>query len=114
GRGGAGGGVAGGECGVPRLGLRSAGAPPGLSAPSQAARVDARFHGENWPGGYTGSACPGNGGEPPIGPPGPPPPPPPDAAPHVLPPPQAAPGAPGGPPPPPPPAPPRRGGPAPP
>src|SRR5215468_7531991 len=40
----------------------SPGAPPGLSAPSQAARVDARFHDENWPGGYTGSACPGNGG----------------------------------------------------
>jgi hypothetical protein len=25
--------------------------PPGPAAPSQAARVDARFHGENWPGG---------------------------------------------------------------
>ena len=37
-------------------------APPDRSAPSQAARVEERFHAENWPGGYTGSACPGNGG----------------------------------------------------
>jgi hypothetical protein len=32
-------------------GSASAAAPPVRVMPSQAERVDARFHGENWPGG---------------------------------------------------------------
>jgi hypothetical protein len=47
----------------------SASASPAAPArPSQAARTDARFHSENWPGGYTGPACLGAGGNPWMGP----------------------------------------------
>jgi hypothetical protein len=46
----------------------SSASPAAPARPSHAVRMDARFHSENWPGGYTGSACLGAGGNPWIGP----------------------------------------------
>jgi hypothetical protein len=52
----------------PGSGSGSPWASPRRLMPSQAARTEGRFQSENWPGGYTGSGCPGTGGKPRIGP----------------------------------------------